>query len=126
MLSENTVVSAARAALERTYTGVCTVIESTDITDPITKITSKRERVCAENIPCRISFENVAPAAPSDTAAAFSQTIKLFIPPETDIREGSKIIVTQNGKTAEYSCSGQPAVYPTHREVLLVTFRGWA
>lgn len=126
MLSENTVVSAARAALERAYTGVCSVVEYADIVDPKTKITSKRELVCAENIPCRISVESAAPTSSSDTAAVVSQTIKLFTSPDAVIREGSKIIVTQSGKTAEYSCSGQPAVYPTHQEILLVSFGGWA
>lgn len=62
----------------------------------------------------------------SDTGAAISQGTKLFTVPEIQIKPGSKIIVTQNGVTTVYSSSGVPAVYPTHQEVILELFEGWA
>lgn len=48
------------------------------------------------------------------------------IPPDVVIKAGSKIIVTQHGRTTEYSNSGVPAVYPTHQEIMLTLFNGWA
>lgn len=55
-----------------------------------------------------------------------SQSVKLFISPDIVIKAGSKIIVTQHGRTTEYSNSGVPAVYPTHQEIMLTLFEGWA
>lgn len=51
---------------------------------------------------------------------------KLFISPDVAIKAGSKIIVTQHGRTTEYSNSGVPAVYPTHQEIMLTLFNGGA
>ena len=51
--------------------------------------------------------------------------MKLFISPDVLIKAGSKIIVTQHGRTTEYSNSGVPAVYPTHQEIMLTLFEGW-
>lgn len=125
MLSENLLVT-ARRCIESTYDGLCDLVEFGDKTDPITQITSKHETVVAEKIPCRISFEKTVAAAQTDAAAAVLQTIKLFIAPEVRITEGTKMIVTQNGNTSEYSLSGKPAVYATHQEIILEMFRGWA
>ena len=80
---------AARKAIESTYEGVCTIVET-------------------------------------DAAAAISQSTKLFISPEIVINGGSKIIVEQDGRKAEYSASGEPAVYSTHQEITLELFKGWA
>ena len=56
----------------------------------------------------------------------FKQTIKLYIYPDINIKNGSKIIVTQNGKKQEYKNSGEPARYETHQEIMLELFKGWA
>ena len=42
------------------------------------------------------------------------------------IKGGSKIVVTQNGRTQIFSSSGEAAVYPTHQEIILELFKGWA
>ena len=55
-----------------------------------------------------------------------TQGTKLFIAPEIKVKPGSKIVVEQNGVTTEYSASGVPAVYPSHVEIKLELFRGWA
>lgn len=117
---------AARAAIESTYEGVCTVIEYGDTTDEKTKITRQGEVVKIENQPCKLSFEKLAAAMGTDTAAEITQGVRLFIAPETPIRAGSKIVVTQNGVTTAYSASGEPAVYFSHMEIRLELFRGWA
>lgn len=133
MLSENQVVmlttaqKAARKAIENTYTGVCTILERKNVRDEKTKITRKNEEVpVIENQPCRLSFEKLNAVVQTDTAATLTQGTKLFIAPEIKIKPGSKIIVEQNGTTAEYSLSGEPAVYFSHSEYMLELFRGWA
>ena len=45
---------------------------------------------------------------------------------ELDIPAGSKIVVTQEGRTNEYQKSGEPAVYSFHQEVMLVPFERYA
>lgn len=117
---------AARSAVESTYEGVCTVVEYTSTTDEETKIFRQKEEVVIQNQPCRLSFEKISAVVQTDAAAKMSQGVKLFVVPEVTVRPGSKIIVTQNGVTGEYAASGPPAVYPSHQEILLERFRGWA
>ena len=118
---------AARKAIESTYSGVCTIIERRDVQDEKTKITRKNEEVpVVENQPCKLSFEKLNAVVQTETAAAAAQGIKLFLAPEIMVGSNSKIVVTQNGITEEYSASGKPAIYPTHKEITLALFRGWA
>lgn len=118
---------AARKAIESTYSGVCTILERRDVRDEKTKITRKNEEVpVVENQPCKLSFEKLNAVVQTDAAAAISQSTKLFISPEIVINGGSKIIVEQDGRKAEYSASGEPAVYSSHQEIMLELFKGWA
>jgi hypothetical protein len=117
---------AARKAIESTYyTGVCTIIEYQEVTDE-NKITRQEEVTVIENQPCKLSFEKLNAVVQTDTAAASSQGTKLFISPEVVVNAGSKIVVEQNGVKTEYSASGEPAVYPSHKEIMLELFKGWA
>ena len=118
---------AARRMLESTYTGVCTIFERRDVRDEATKITQKKEVApVAENQPCKLSFERLTAVRQTETAAGQVQGTKLFIAPEIKVKPGSKIVVEQNGIKTEYAASGEPAVYPTHAEIMLELFRGWA
>lgn len=129
MLSENQVVrarSAARKAVESTYEGVCDIIEYVSVKDKKSMITRQDEVVTSENQPCKLSFEKIAAAVQTDTGAAVTQGVKLFIAPEINVKNGSKIVVTQNNVTTEYSASGQPAVYASHQEIMLELWKGWA
>lgn len=117
---------AVRKAIESQYAGVCTVIEYGKIRDEVTKITRQGEMTALEKQPCKLSFEKTLAAVQTETAAAVGQGVKLFIAPEVEVKPGSKIIVEQNGRRGEYLASGQPAVYPSHQEIMLELFRGWA
>lgn len=118
---------AAKRAIESTYySGACTIIERRDVTDEKTKITRKSEVVIIENQPCKLSFERLNAVVQTEEAAAISQSTKLFISPEIKIHGGSKIVVEQDGMKSEFSASGEPAVYPTHQEIMLELFKGWA
>ncbi len=117
---------AAGKALENTYEGVCTIVEYRLVKDGKTRLSGEKEVTVARDLPCRLSFEKISAAVQTETAAVVSQGIKLFLSPETEIKGNSKIIVTQNGVTEIYSASSKPAVYPTHQEIMLVLFRGWA
>lgn len=107
--------------IEQLYTGNCTVSEYHDVTDPITKITKKQEAVVLTDQRCRLSFKNI----PSASNGTVSQSIKLFVSPDITIKPGSKIVITQNGVTASYTRSGEPAIYTNHQEISLELFKGW-
>ena len=119
-------VSAARKAIESLYTGVCTVYEYQGVTDELTKLTKKQEVSVLEEQPCRLSYKQLNNAEQTTTGATITQTIKLFILPDINIKPGSKISVTQNGETAKYKNSGVPAVYRTHQEIILELFDRWS
>ena len=129
MLSENQVVrskGAARKAVESTYYGACDIIEYGSVKDKKSGITRQEEITVLQNQPCKLSFEKIAAAVGSDTGAAVTQGVKLFIAPDIEVKSGSKITVTQNGVTAEYSASGEAAVYESHKEIMLELWKGWA
>lgn len=119
-------VNPVRKAIESLYRGRCTVYEYQSVKDPVTKITGHQEVAVLTDQPCRLSYKTISSTSPADGAAAVTQEIKLFIAPELNIKPGSKITVTQNGRTADYQSSGQPAVYTNHQEIVLELFRGWA
>ena len=117
---------AARRAQEATYEGLCTIFEYREVTDEKTKLSSEEEIAVIENQPCKLSFEKLNAVVQTETAAVQAQGVKLFLAPEIVVCSNSKIVVTQNGVTDEYSASGKPAIYPTHQEITLESFREWA
>lgn len=117
---------AARRAQEATYEGICTIYECRDVTDEKTKLSSEEEVAVIKDQPCKLSFEKLNSVVQTETAAVQAQGVKLFLAPEIAVGSNSKIVVTQNGITNEYSASGVPAVYSTHQEITLESFRRWA
>ncbi len=105
-------------------TDTCTVTEYIKYQKP-NKATAFKELVVLENLPCRLSFKQIT-AVGDGMAPVLSQSDKLFIAPDVVIKPGSKITVYRGDTVTEYSNSGQPAVYPTHREIALELFKGWA
>lgn len=119
--------SAARNVVERLYKGSCSVYNLVNERDADTKQTKQTERLMLKNQPCRVSFEsNNTTVKSNDTVNEKLQSIKLFIAPEIIIAAGSKIVVTQNGRTETYKSSGVPRVYVTHQEIALELFERWA
>lgn len=119
-------VSARRKAVELLYKGLCTVKVWKEVTDPITHVTKHEEVPLFTDQKCKLSYEKQTSTAPTGGPAVIAQTTKLFIAPELDIPAGSKIVVTQHGKTAEYARSGEPAVYMDHQEIQLEAFERYA
>lgn len=124
MLPKNAVVK-VRKAIGMGYDGLCTITEQQKYTRP-NKSTGFREVAVIENQPCRLSFTTAPSTNSNGAVSGTAQTVKLFLAPELDVKEGSKITVTQNGVTTDYRRSGTPAVYPTHQEIILELFKGWA
>lgn len=124
MLSENQVV-AVRTAIEMMYQGTCTVTEHQKVKKE-NKTTGFQDVIVLENQPCKLSFSNITTTNQTETAALVTQTAKVLIAPEIQIKPGSKLTITQNGVTTEYENSGEPALFNTHQEISLVLFKGWA
>lgn len=116
---------AHRMAVEALYEGMCTVTEYQAYAKP-NKATAYHEVDVLTGQPCRLSFSTIPAAEPTESGTTLQQTVKLFIAPEINIKPGSKIVVTQNGVTADYCQSGEPAVYTSHQEITLELWKGWA
>lgn len=123
MLSKNAVVK-VKKALEKGYIDTFTVTEHQKITNP-NRTTGFSDVDVLVDQPCRLSFSS-SPSATDGDVSGINQTVKLFFAPEIKVKEGSKITVMQNGVPTAYKQSGVPAHYPTHTEILLELFRGWA
>jgi hypothetical protein len=119
-------VGTRRKAIESLYKGLCTVIIQKDVTNPITHVTEQQEVKIIIDQKCKLSYQKQTSTTPTGGPAEITQTIKLFIAPELDIPAGSKIIVTQHGKTAEYARSGESAVFMDHQEIQLELFERYA
>ena len=117
MLSQNQLVK-VRSLIEKGYRGKCTITEKQKITKADRSIGFDDVIIC-ENIPCKVSFENITSSNKTDSVNSISQIIKLFISPDLTIKPGSKIIVSQDNVQSIYQSTGIPAVYPTHQEILL-------
>lgn len=119
-------VSARRKAVESLYKGLCTVKVWQEVENPITHATTHKEVILLTDQKCKLSYEKQTSTTPTGGPALIAQTTKLFIAPELDIPPGSKIIVTQHSKTAEYARSGDSAVYMDHQEIMLEAFKRYA
>lgn len=118
--AENARFAAARAMIEREYLDLCNITVIVQSRDSESGITAMTEETVIFNQPCKLSFEKLSPSENTETSAAVSQRVKLFLSPEIEVKCGSKITVQQsNGKSGVYALSGIPAVYPTHQEVML-------
>lgn len=124
MLSENQVVM-VRKAIETTYKGKCTITEHTKVKKD-NKSTGFQDVDVLENEPCKLSFSKITNTNQGESAAKLIQTAKVLIAPEIQVKPGSKLTVTQEGRTTEYKNSGEPAIHQTHQEIVLELFKGWA
>lgn len=108
-----------REAIESLYIGKCTITQHESVFNYVTKVTSFKDVVLCEDEPCRLSFSTVVSDNNTETVAEVRQVVKLFLRPELVVNAGSKIVVTQNGRTVKYTASGQPAVHTNHQEIVL-------
>lgn len=115
-----------RRAIESLYIGKCTVTVQNEGINEATGESIFTEEEKFTDIPCRLSFSSSANGVKDGYVTDITQTVKLFIAPELDIPNGSKITVTQNGRTTDYCRSGESAVYTSHQEITLDLFEEYA
>lgn len=120
-------IKAYRNSIQELYNDTCSIYESGYVKDQETGITKPTDDILVvANQQCRISFKNLGATFQTEGPAKLSQEIKLFIAPELLIKEGSKIVITRNGRTTEYKNSGTPAIYDTHQEIILALAEDYA
>lgn len=115
-----------RSAVEARYDGTCQIFGMQPVKNPDTKVTRQAEVLMLKDLPCHLSYSAAPPAAGSGTITTAVQTIKLFLAPETVIEPGSRIEVTQTGRTESFHQSGKAAVYSSHQEISLELWKGYA
>ena len=120
------VIKSYQGALTRLWDGVCDIYVIETVRNEENGRDEPAEVLKASAQPCRLSFSSVSSTSTQDSAPVIQQTVKLFISKTVDIPAGSKIVVTQEGKTAAYQRSGEPATYSTHQEIVLVPFTEYA
>ncbi|PZM65348.1 ABC transporter ATP-binding protein [Paenibacillus dendritiformis] len=69
--------------------------------------------------PCRISQKALAVNGQREAQNVISYETKLFIAPELEIKQGDTIEVVRGNVTRTYT-AGEPFLYPTHQEVILL------
>lgn len=106
--------------LQKLWRDTCSIYNFEKVKDPKTKTTEFKEILVQENIPCRISFQNISSTSETPSIAITNQDIKLFLSNNVEIKENSKIVVTRNGISKTYKASGIPAIYSVHQEIILV------
>ena len=124
MLSKGQILR-ARKAMERFYDGTCTITER----QPYKRqngSTGFRTVDVVTDQPCRLSYSSNFSADKGERASGKEQVIRVFLTPEVEVHPGSRITITQNGRTEVYAQSGQPAVYATHQEIILKLWVDWA
>ena len=97
--------------LQKLWRDTCSIYNFEKVKDPKTKTTEFKEILVQENIPCRISFQNISSTSETPSIAITNQVIKLFLSNKVEIKENSKIVVTRNGVSKTYKASGIPDIY---------------
>lgn len=114
-----------RSAIEALYEDTCTIYEYRAVAGDRGRLTSKREEPVVEAQPCKLSFNSTGATSLKDGANEKAVSVKLFMAPGIEVKPGSKIVVTHEGKDTAFSNSGVPAVYNTHQEIELKLFERW-
>lgn len=112
--------------LEMLYTDKCDVYICESVKDPITKVTEPKKVLKYEGAPCRISFKTISSVNQNTFEPVISQVIKLFLSKDIEIKAGSEIVVYRDRKVFQYKCSGLPAIYSNHQEIILVNTEEYA
>ncbi len=118
-------VNSYKNALRKLWDGLCDVYIRETIVNQANGRDEPVETCVLQGEPCRLSFTTISSTKENSEAALIQQVVKLFIDKDVDIPEGSKIVVTQEGKTGNYCRTGKPALYSSHQEIVLEHFKEW-
>ncbi len=110
-------------AVERLYDCLCDVYVNSEATDNDSIIIKHKRVKMYEALKCRISYKNgsrkLLTTKQTKIEGKVSQSIKLFVSPEYDIKPGSEIIVFKDNKKLKFKHSGISSIYKSHQEIIL-------
>lgn len=126
MFPQAKVVAKAKKAIELLYVGTCSIYEHQKVVKA-NKSTGFSDVEVLKDQACRLSFRTInSNSMKEEGASSLEQITVLFLDPDINVKPGSKIVVTQDDVTTDYTMSGKPAMYDTHQEIVLDLFRGWS
>lgn len=109
-------IAAARAALEATYDGTCTIKGTQKV--KVGGETTQQEVTIVTDESCSVSQTELKTVTQTESKAEIKYNAKLFMAPEIVVPPGSIITAQQYGQTYSLKSSGKPFVYETHQEIL--------
>lgn len=111
-------LTAARKYIERLYFDKCSIVAFEHVTE--NNLTYVKEVVVGSDIPCHLShMKKTVESAEEGVAAGIQLFAWLHLSPDIEVKPGSKITVTRNGRSKVYKNSGEPVNYLTHQELAL-------
>ncbi len=105
----------------RLWNGVCSIYKFENTVDEY-GITKCVKCTAAENVPCRFSYKTYKrdrAGEQGETVDALDKEVRLILGAEVEIEAGYRVEVTQNGVTRSFAAAGIPAVYGSHKEVMV-------
>ena len=125
MLPKSALVK-TRAVLESFYSDSCDIIQREKSTNAYHQV-EYRSVTTNSGIPCKVSKKEITSSIPSGNGTFETDLqIVLFISPDIEIKENSKIEVKSGENKGLYVMSGAPRKYPTHQEIGLKLYDGRA
>lgn len=111
-------INNTRKIIEKMYIGSCDIIIKEKVVNDNYE-TVFIDKVLEQNVPCKLSYDGALSVDRTQSVSNVSANVTLFINPEIEVLSGSKIVVTQNGRTKTYSCTGDSCIFKTHQQIKL-------
>lgn len=121
-------VEKMKKAMEPFYTERCCVYEKKAVFFEGRTVFEEREKY--NMIPCRISVkaylfgENAG--SEKNNSLRVNKKAKIFVPPEYEIKPGSRIKVYSGARCSVYANSGEMSFYKSHNEVMAELEKNYA
>lgn len=120
-------VESVKRAIKPFYTDVGNVYEKKVLDGAFTKFETVLK---FKNMPCRVSAKSYLfgenAGSESLNTLNVNKRVKLFVPPEYEIKPGSTVEVTSLDKKRLYGKSGEMSFYTTHNEVMVEIVKDYA
>lgn len=113
-------IALKREFTESLYTGTMNVIQNQWVKDEDTGIKYEEWVTIYENIPCRMTKQEIEPS--ENRPKTFYKKITVDCAPEIDLPEGSKFEITFNGRTETYERSGTTSIYSDHQRIDMIIY----
>lgn len=122
MFSENSLVN-AKKIIASCFKSSADIFEFTEVTAD--DGTTSYKEVYTFTTPCKLSFSTTDTSRDTALVSGVNLVATLFIPPEIELKPGSKIVIVQEEITHIFENSGIPLRYFTHKEVKLRLAQEW-